>query len=242
MNIQGVAAPYISKSNTWAKRQNGETTFKSAKSAEIKNTALSKAKKAAAGIGVLGAAAGIIYLAVSGKGKKALDAVKKYFNKNADNAKDLVEDTFETAKSHKIFEQGVGKNKKIVENVKLENGRAFFEDGSGFTGVMKTVNKKGDNIQIEYYEGEMLSSIINDSVRKNYETLTNLQNITVNGQTKTVPVKTSRVVNNIRSGLLTDSSFTEFRDGKPVFVSGKAGRKILSYDENGKFIGMENLK
>ncbi len=240
MNIQGVAAPYISKSNTWAKRQNGETTFKSAKSAEIKNTALSKAKKAAAGIGVLGAAAGIIYLAVSGKGKKALDAVKKYFSKNADNAKEVVEDTFETSKNNKIFEQGLGQNKKIVENVKLENGRAVREDGSGFTGVMTTVNKRGDDILIQYNHGDMYRSIVNDSVLKEYKTTYKLKEIAVDGQTKTVPVKESTRIDVFRNSNPVRSTINYYEDGKLVVQSGK--KTFFNYDENGKFVGMEELK
>ena len=242
MNIQGAAAPYISKSNTWAKRQNGETTFKSAKSAEIKNTALSKAKKAAAGIGVLGAAAGIIYLAVSGKGKKALDAVKKYFNKNADNAKEVkevAEDTLEKQKPTRIFQQGVGENKKIVENVKLENGRAVLEDGSGFTGVMKTVNKKGDCVAIQYDQGDMYRSFVDGSIFKEYDTTYNLKEIVVDGQTKAVPVKDYTRIDTFKDNIPMRRAIHYYEDGKLV----QSGKKTLfHYDENGKFISMEKLK
>ncbi len=242
MNVQGVATPYVPRSNTWTAVQNSETISKPEQTTENTNKGLTKAQKAAIGIGVLGAAAGAIYLAVSGKGKKALDAVKKYFNKNADNAKEVkevAEDTLEKQKPTRIFQQGVGENKKIVENVKLENGRAVLEDGSGFTGVMKTVNKKGDCVAIQYDQGDMYRSFVDGSIFKEYDTTYNLKEIVVDGQTKAVPVKDYTRIDTFKDNIPMRRAIHYYEDGKLV----QSGKKTLfHYDENGKFISMEKLK
>ena len=63
---------------------------------------------------------------------------------------------------------------KEVADVILSKGRAILPDGSFFSGVMETVNKKGDKISIKYADGFMQESDINGNFYKTYEVLKEL--------------------------------------------------------------------
>ena len=54
-----------------------------------------------------------------------------------------------------------------VKDVVLK-GKATLSDGSVFSGVMETVNKKGDKITIKYKDGFMRESYVNNKLHKIY--------------------------------------------------------------------------
>ena len=61
-----------------------------------------------------------------------------------------------------------------LQDVILKNGRAVLPDGSFFSGLLETVNKKGDKIAIKYENGFMKESFVNGSLHKIYEDLKNI--------------------------------------------------------------------
>ena len=68
----------------------------------------------------------------------------------------------------------VNKNNEEISDVVIKNGRAFLPNGSGFSGIMQTLNKKGDKVELLYEEGFMRASYINDVLSKKYEQLKSL--------------------------------------------------------------------
>lgn len=60
-------------------------------------------------------------------------------------------------------------NGSEIEGVKLEKGKAVLANGSMFSGTMETVTKSGKKVAIDYENGLMTKSTINDKVFKTYE-------------------------------------------------------------------------
>lgn len=60
-------------------------------------------------------------------------------------------------------------NGNEIEGVKLEKGKAILADGSMFSGSMETVTKSGKKVAIDYENGYITKSTINDKLFKAYE-------------------------------------------------------------------------
>ena len=119
--------------------------------------------KALAGLAVIGA--GVVGAAIYFKTRKKLPT-------DALDAKNISSQATQTVSD---FQKGVKKffnsSGDCVENVKLQKGKALLEDGSGFSGVLKTANNKGQEILIEYKDGYMSKSKINGVTNKTYEAI-----------------------------------------------------------------------
>ncbi len=64
---------------------------------------------------------------------------------------------------------------KAIKKVKLKNGKAILKDGSAFSGILETANKKtGDKFRIEYKDGFMVQSMKNGKLLKKFDNLENL--------------------------------------------------------------------
>ena len=128
--------------------------------------------KALAGLAVIGA--GVVGAAIYFKTKKKLPT-------DALDAKNI---SSQATQAVSDFQKGVKKffnpSGDCVENVKLQKGKALLEDGSGFSGVLKTANNKGQEILIEYKDGYMSKSAINGVTNKTYEAIESLSNEGVN--------------------------------------------------------------
>ena len=128
--------------------------------------------KALAGLAVIGA--GVVGAAIYFKTKKKLPT-------DTLNAKNISSQATQTVSD---FQKGVKKffnaSGDCVDNVKLQKGKALLEDGSGFSGVLKTANNKGQEILIEYKDGYMSKSAINGVTNKTYEAIESLSNEGVN--------------------------------------------------------------
>ena len=74
-----------------------------------KSKKLSNGKKLAIGIGITAAVIAGIYLVKSGKAKKALDSVKKFFSKNKTKTKDIAKEVRNTAQENVLSENSVKK-------------------------------------------------------------------------------------------------------------------------------------
>lgn len=73
-----------------------------------------------------------------------------------------------------IIKKFTDENNQDVQNVILQKGKAVLPDGSFFSGLMETVNKKGASIAIKYKDGFMQESSINGVLYKTYEELKNI--------------------------------------------------------------------
>ena len=105
-----------------------------------------KINKTLAALGILGAAAVAVAVAVAktAKGKNPeLNSALKFFTKSGDE----------------------------VQGAFLKGGKAIMQDGTSFSGIMETVNKKGDKIKINFQDGFMSESYKNDTLFKTYDTL-----------------------------------------------------------------------
>ena len=83
----------------------------------------------------------------------------------------LVEDGKKTAENIKQF---FNKDNQLIDGVNLQKGRALNADGSGSSGIMNTVNRKGDKFTIEYLDGFITSSSKNGKLLKKFENIENL--------------------------------------------------------------------
>ena len=119
-----------------------------------------KLKLALIGLGVLalGAAGAAIYI----KTKKKLPTT------GASDSKNVSEQVSDIQKNIKKFLNSAGES---VDNVKLQKGKAVLDDGSGFSGILETVNGKGQEIVIKYQDGFMAESTINGKLFKKFENL-----------------------------------------------------------------------
>lgn len=108
----------------------------------------------AAAIGVIALASTLIY--------------KKIKSGKTDNLSD------DGKKAFKIVRQFLNKDNQIIEGVTLQNGKAINADNTLFSGIMNTVNKKGEKISIEYQDGFIISSSKNNKIFKKFENITNL--------------------------------------------------------------------
>ncbi len=206
----------------------------------------------AAAVGVAAIAAGGIYFAVKkGRLQKPLGTAQNVSNT-------------ESSVSQKV-KQFLNKD-GIVEDVTLQKGRAIKKDGSMFSGVMKTVNGKGQEVAIEYNEGFMTQSSINGKLFKKFENidgLTRNQGVQItqffdkgkksqtlitnydNGKAKRI-YKTPDIGNNRSLEPVTAVEFT--KDGKIAAKAqynwGNVLQQAQIFDENGKVIreiGLERV-
>lgn len=107
----------------------------------------------AAAVGIIALASALIYKAKTGKIKGASEEGEK-----------IVEN----------IKQFLNKDNQLVEGVTLNNGRAINADNTMFSGIMNTVNKKGEQITLEFQEGFIVSSKRNGELFKKFENIANL--------------------------------------------------------------------
>ena len=112
---------------------------------DAEKTNENKLKAALAGLAVIGAGAVGIAIYMKTRKNSALDDFQKGVKKFFDN----------TGKS--------------VEDVKLKGGKALTSEGSGFSGVLKTANTKGQKIELKYQNGFITESIVDGKLYKKYE-------------------------------------------------------------------------
>lgn len=205
-----------------------------------------KLKLALIGLGVL--ALGAVGTAIYVKTKKKLPTAEAFDLKN------VSEKTTDIQKGIKKFLNSAGES---VDNVKLQKGKAVLDDGSGFSGVLKTVNGKGQDIAVKYQDGFMTESTINGKLFKKFENLQSRPNVAgankVNySRSQGVAIKTFGENGNLKkevshlydkngkiSRVFDGENATDFLDGKVV---GKAKFSIDGletaeiFDKNGNVI------
>lgn len=153
------------------------------------------------------------------------------------NIKSEVANNIEKAAKKFVNEAG-----EEVQNVILK-GKATLSDGSVFSGVMETVNEKGDKIVIKYKDGFMQESYINDKLHKIYE---QLKSISLAGQE---PIKYSRAqgtkIKLVKDDAVVKTFMNLYDD------SGKARRTVAqgldgAYDmldiQGGKIVAKSKMK
>lgn len=107
----------------------------------------------AAAAGIIALASALIYKAKTGRIKGASEEGEK-----------IVEN----------IKQFLNKDNQLVEGVTLNKGRAINADNTMFSGIMNTVNKKGEQITLEYQNGFIVSSSKNGKLFKKFENIANL--------------------------------------------------------------------
>ena len=107
----------------------------------------------AAAAGIIALASALIYKAKTGRIKGASEEGEK-----------IVEN----------IKQFLNKDNQLVEGVTLNKGRAINADNTMFSGIMNTVNKKGEQITLEFQEGFIVSSKRNGELFKKFENIANL--------------------------------------------------------------------
>ena len=58
-----------------------------------------------------------------------------------------------------------------IQGAALKGGKALMQDGTPFSGIAETINKKGDKIKIVFQDGFMSEAYKNDKLYKTYDTL-----------------------------------------------------------------------
>lgn len=126
--------------------------------------------KALMGLAVLGAGIAGVAIYMKTKKKPPVDPgdLKNISQGAADTASDI-------QKNIKKFFSDSGD--EITGKVNLKGGKALLEDGSGFSGTLKTVNKKGNEISIGYKDGFMTHSSIDGKEFKRFENLESRPNV-----------------------------------------------------------------
>ena len=107
----------------------------------------------AAAAGIIALASALIYKAKTGRIKGASEEGEK-----------IVEN----------IKQFLNKDNQLVEGVTLNNGTEINAESTMFSGIMNTVNKKGEQITLEFQEGSIVSSKRNGKLFKKFENIANL--------------------------------------------------------------------
>lgn len=135
------------------------------------------------------------------------------------------------------FEQGVKKffnNDGLIEGIKLEKGKALNQDGSGFSGVMKTMTKNGNKVTLEYTDGYLTKSTKNDKLFKTFENITQ--------QEKTLPrnqaTRITKFNENGEISKITEQSF--YSNGKIKRTA--TNNSAFDFFENGKIKAKETRR
>ena len=192
----------------------------------------------AAAAGIIALASALIYKAKTGRIKGASEEGEK-----------IVEN----------IKQFLNKDNQLVEGVTLNKGRAINADNTMFSGIMNTVNKKGEQITLEFQEGFIVSSKRNGELFKKFENIANLtreQGVQItqydkgskklqtlitkydNGQVKRI----YRDLNPTRNGRISDlTTAIEFTPSgkvaaKAEYNSMGALQKAQIFDEDGRVI------
>lgn len=120
------------------------------------------------GLGVIGAAGIGIALALKGKKVNPVEIAPSNISGTVDNIAD-------------DFQKGVKKffdaANSEVKDVSLTKGKALLPDGSGFSGVLKTANAKGEKIELLYQDGFITKSIKDGNLFKEYIQLKSQPNV-----------------------------------------------------------------
>ena len=132
------------------------------------------------------------------------------------------------------FEKGVKKffnNGNSIIGIKLEKGVAKNADGSGFSGVMKTMNNKNEKITLEYVDGYVKKSTKNEKLFKTFD-----YSLSSNGQ-KIVEINTFNETKS-KTQLKFHNNGKIAKIIKPKSASevdiNKKGDKILEFSIDGK--------
>ena len=205
---------------------------------QIVNSAKAQANIENAISSPVGATFAITTLAAAFCGIANLAKGKINTNNVPQNIKSEVANNLENVARKFINEAG-----EEVQNVILK-GKATLSDGSVFSGVMETVNEKGDKITIKYKDGFMQESYINDKLHKIYEQLKSIPLVT--GQK---PVEYSRAqgtkIKLVKDDAVVKTFMNLYDD------SGKARRTVAqgldgAYDmldiQGGKIVAKSKMK
>ena len=205
---------------------------------QIVNSAKAQANIENAASLQVGATVAITTLAAAFCGIANLAKGKINTNNVPQNIKSEVANNLENVARKFINEAG-----EEVQNVILK-GKATLSDGSVFSGVMETVNEKGDKITIKYKDGFMQESYINDKLHKIYEQLKSIPLVT--GQK---PVEYSRAqgtkIKLVKDDAVVKTFMNLYDD------SGKARRTVAqgldgAYDmldiQGGKIVAKSKMK
>ena len=205
---------------------------------QIVNSAKAQANIENAASLQVGATVAITTLAAAFCGIANLAKGKISTNNVPQNIKSEVANNLENVARKFINEAG-----EEVQNVILK-GKATLSDGSVFSGVMETVNEKGDKITIKYKDGFMQESYINDKLHKIYEQLKSIPLVT--GQK---PVEYSRAqgtkIKLVKDDAVVKTFMNLYDD------SGKARRTVAqgldgAYDmldiQGGKIVAKSKMK
>lgn len=115
----------------------------------------------------VGLTVGTLYLAYKGKfGSKIQGFIKNIFSKFKGGNRIDAGNPTELEKGVKKF---FNEENKLVDNVRLENGKAIAID-KPFSGTMGTIDNKGRKIMLEYKNGDLKSSTIDGKLKKTYST------------------------------------------------------------------------
>ena len=83
----------------------------------------------------------------------------------------LASSLISTSKSQKTKDkkQFFNNEHKLIDGVKLRNGRAINADNSLFSGYLQTINNKNQQINLRYQDGFLISSSIDNKLFKEYK-------------------------------------------------------------------------
>lgn len=178
-------------------------------------------------------------LALMGLGVLALSAAgtaiyvktrKKLPTASVSDLKNVSEQTIDIQKGVKKFLNSAGES---VDNVKLQKGKAVLDDGSGFSGIFKTVNGKGQDIAVKYQDGFMTESTINGKLFKKIENLSDPN------------IMDANVINYSRAQGVSITTFNEYGiiEKEAFHLYDKNGKISRSYSKNaGEWSGAIDFK
>lgn len=148
------------------------------------------------------------------------------------------------------------KDNRLIEGVTIKKGKALNPDNTMFSGIMNTVNGKGEKITLEYQDGFIVNSSINGKLFKKFENIDNLtrnQGVQItkfnnngerihrtfitnydNGKVKRIYKNPNKDFKNV--DMITAAEFS--KNGSKIAEAEYLGSGVLQqariYDENGK--------
>lgn len=134
------------------------------------------------------------------------------------------------SKAGSALQEGVknflDKEGNLIQNIKLEKGKAIASDGSLFTGVMETTTKSGRKVSFDYQDGFIIQSKVDGKLFKKFKNIDN--------QGHTIPrTKGTRIIEYDDNGnFITMSDHIYYDNGKIKRVVNK--NKAIDFFPDGK--------
>ena len=135
----------------------------------LKIAAISAAIIAAVTGGFIAAKKGLLGANLEKHANNLWNSITSVFNKKTPTVSQTPQATGDTSQQTVENIKKFINNGSEIEGVKLEKGKAIMADGSMFSGTMETVTKSGKKVAIDYENGLMTKSTINDKLFKTYE-------------------------------------------------------------------------